>query len=505
MTQKQLKELQRNPEKFQDAICIQTGTGIVRFGEVMAEFQRDRFKIINPSLLALASRQAPPCPRIWDERTKGASKDSDWAVCLLWLLAFRRRPLRIQVGAFDADQASEVLQIIRSILRIGEPLNRFIAGLIDVQAAKIKNPHTDSVAEILTHDRLGSHGARPDFVLLNELTHQPNPEFAQTLLDNASKMPRCMVAVATNSGFLGEWQAEWKETFQESDRWTVWEHNEPAPWISQADIDEARKRNPTQRYRRLWQGIWTSGSGDAIAEDDIQAAMILDGPADGPEDGYIYCAGVDLGLSRDASAVVVIGIHVGRCESYTKPKQLSPMQRALIDTGMRQDPTDEEFVERIEEPTGRSKVARIKVWRPDHGRISIEGIEKSILRLHRIFNLQCVGFDRWQSVLLQEKLSNEGIQVEDVTFTPANLQSMASCTLEAFSENQLDIFNHPQLISDLRNLKIEEKSYGIRLNAPRGKDGHGDVATALSIALHIAKSEKLGLPQRFMLNKLIAE
>ena len=58
------------------------------------------------------------------ERTKGASKDSDLAVCLLWLMAFTTRPLRVQVGAFDALQASEVRLIIQQILRLDGPLNR---------------------------------------------------------------------------------------------------------------------------------------------------------------------------------------------------------------------------------------------------------------------------------------------------------------------------------------------------------------------------------------------
>src|SRR5262245_6998068 len=86
-----LADLQANPDAFQQGICLATGSGPRRFGDVMAEFQRERFRSVNPSLLAVANHKPPPVPRVWDERTKGASKDTDWTINLLWLLAFSRR------------------------------------------------------------------------------------------------------------------------------------------------------------------------------------------------------------------------------------------------------------------------------------------------------------------------------------------------------------------------------------------------------------------------------
>lgn len=62
--------------------------------------------------------------------------------------------------------------------------------------------------------------------------------------------------------------------------------------------------------------------------------------------------------------------------------------------------------------------------------------------------------------------------------------------MEAFSERQIDMFGDghgEQLIEDLHALKAVEKSYGVRLESPRGPQGHGDAATALSIALHTMK------------------
>src|SRR4029453_19012092 len=95
------------------------------------------FAAIAPSLLALARGDVALIRRYWWERTKGASKDSDCAVAILWLLAFAPRSVRVQVGAYDQQQASELRYIIKSILAIDAPLNRLLASVIEVQQYRI--------------------------------------------------------------------------------------------------------------------------------------------------------------------------------------------------------------------------------------------------------------------------------------------------------------------------------------------------------------------------------
>jgi hypothetical protein len=123
-----LRKLQSNPAAFQADLHVPTGGGARRFGDVMADFQRERFALVNPSLLAVTQHKPPPVPRVWDERTKGASKDTDWAVNLLWLLAFSRRPLRIQIGAYDQSQADEIRLIVKGIIHTDGPLNQFLGA-----------------------------------------------------------------------------------------------------------------------------------------------------------------------------------------------------------------------------------------------------------------------------------------------------------------------------------------------------------------------------------------
>lgn len=102
--------------------------------------------------------------------------------------------------------------------------------------------------------------------------------------------------------------------------------------------------------------------------------------------------------------------------------------------------------------------------------------------------------DPWQAAMLCERLDEKGVPVRQVSFTGGNLQTMASAVLESFNEGTIDLYNDKHLIADLRRLRVVEKSYGVRLASPHTSSGdgpgsaHGDVVTALALALLSARS-----------------
>lgn len=461
----------------------------------MAEFQRERFAVINPALLAVAQHEPPPVPRLWDERTKGASKETDHAVNLLWLLAFSRRQLRIQVGAYDAQQADEIRLIVKAILRIDAPVNRFLNQVIDVQRDRIINRRTDSVCEILTADKFGSHGARPDVVLINELTHQSDAGFAETLLDNLDKMPNGLGIIVTNSGFDPSRQLNWKRTFAASDRWRILEYNRPVPRVSKASLAESRARNSTGRFARLWQGQWVSDTGDALDQSDIDSCVTQTGPMNGEERGFVFVGGLDIGIRKHATGFVILGKHVGYVREKRKRQRLSRSQRALIDAGLADAPEDE-YEETYIELTHRLRLARLRVWKPKPGkRVSLEAVKAAIIDAHNHFNLAAVALDPHQGEMLAELLQREGIPVVLTPQTPASLQEQATALIECFQERTIELYPDNDLRADLRALRIKDTGLKVRLISPeRIKDdgagtAHGDLASALSFAVALAKSE----------------
>lgn len=65
---------------------------------------------------------------------------------------------------------------------------------------------------------------------------------------------------------------------------------------------------------------------------------------------------------------------------------------------------------------------------------------------------------------------------------------MATVTLDAFRERQLSIFNHSELVDDLRAMKVVEKSSGYRLEMAKGGTEHGDAAQSLALALESSRA-----------------
>lgn len=465
-TAKQIQRFKTDPPACREVLVIPSASGPRPFGECMgeADFQRERFTGIDPALLAVAKGDKPPIGRYWWEATKGASKDSDLAVCLLWLLAFTRRPLACQVGAADQDQAGELRKAAKDILR----LNPWLAERVDVQQWRLVCSGTDSTCEIIAADVAGSHGARPDVLILNELSHVTKQEFAENLLDNAAKVPHGLVVLATNAGFIGTYQAKWREIALTSDRWATHIYSRPSPWLDPAEMEEAKRRNSQARYLRLWHGVWASGQGDALDLADIEAAVdrallplvgrdpvrshLAPGirwPTAQPVDRPVrlaFAAGLDLGIKHDHSALVVTGTN--------------PLTR-------------------------RIRLADCRNWAPSPvtRKIDLEQVEHAVLDAHRRFRLSVVNYDPYQAELMAQRLRKQGVPMREVTFTGNNLNNMASTLLETFRSRCIDMYDCPRLVADLQRLTIVEKSYGYKLEATRDADGHADTATGLALAL----------------------
>lgn len=493
---RRLASVALNPASFLDEIHVATARGGRRFGDCIADFQRERFALIWPSLIAVLKGEKPPHSFHWWEATKGASKDSDLCLCLLWLLFNSTRQLRIQIGARDSEQADEIRLIARQTLKIDAELNRFIASKIEVRADSIINTETGSIAQILTSDSQGSstHGARPDVVLINELSHISDREFAETLLDNADKVATSICIIATNAGWLGTWQAEWKANAATSSRWLVHEYKQPAPWIDLARLEESKKRQP-KRYARLWLGVWApEGDGDCFLDEDLAAAMTLTGPLTGPERGWAYVLGGDLGTANNFTALCVIGKHVGCETSIPIPaRQLSPQERILMAAAyMAGDYLPEIETRRYYpvEARGELKLAHLAIFKPPGagGRVDLSAVEREILRLHSIFGLQAASIESWQAEQMVPNLRRAGVPAELTHPTPPFQRAAAECVLSAFAEHNISLYPDPQLERDLRSLRIVERAKGnVKLEAPKGRGSHADSCSALGLALVVAR------------------
>jgi hypothetical protein len=415
----------------------------------MAPFQVERFDAVAPALEAVAGGRRPDPQKFWFECVKGTSKTSDVALMLIWLAVFSPRALRIQVGAGSFDQAGEVKKAIVEWTRALPQ----IESAVTVHNWRAYNPTTGTEIEICPADEDTKHGGRPDVLVLDELTHVSNWPFVETMADNASKNPNCLTIIATNAGWVDTPAYFWRELARTSPRWRFLQVTEPAPWVDPAEMEEARRRSSKGRYLRLWKGVWnTGGDGDAISEDDLQAAIVQSGPHPCRLDSFtFYFGGLDVGVTRDGTGFSVVAVN-----HHFKRLSLAYANRWL----------PREF---------------------SQGRVQFDTVEADIRRAHDRFRLDALIYDIAHALQLAENMARAGIRCISWPPSTANRERMAMSLLQVFRERQIAIYPDQRILDDLRGLSVIEKPTGYALNAKRRAGiGHADLGIAFCNSLPIA-------------------
>ncbi len=429
---------------FADSI-IPAGDGDSRLGDVWADFQIEAFRVLADCMLAVAAGRKPPYRGLWIERTKGASKDSDVGLALMWLLLFSVRPQTIELGADDLDQILETYKAMKDDLR----LNPWKASRVTAFRRKISNTETGSECLFLACDDSGSHGSRPSVTVCNELSHVGNDTFTQTMMDNADKISRNLVIIATNAGELATWQHKWREDYRTDPDWWFQKVDIVAPWIDPKNVAGAKRRNPPGRFARLWEGIWGTPGGDAIPATSIERAIKHDAPMTWrPPEWHAGGIGVDLGLvSHHASLVVVLGCYE---------------QQAV-------------------------RVALVRDFPPP---VDLEDVYQGILSAGQQFGVRFLAYDTWEMARLSQQLAGRGFDIEPCRPTPRILTRQSATMREVFREGTIELYHGGDadlLIEDMYSTRVIIKSYGERLDWPENEHGHCDRAAAMANILpHVA-------------------
>lgn len=448
LTSIQRQEFGKSPMAFFRQLRVPEVDPSKRFDEVWGDFQEEAFEEIAPCLMAVATNQMPPYRGAWMERTKGASKDSDVACCLLWLSFFSRRPLEMEMGAEKEEQAAETTKAMEDIVQLNpwmEPHIKFFKTRVFAKRTRVE-------MNVLATSRTAAHGSRPHVSLINELSHIETKQFAETMQDNANKLANNFMLIATNAGELHSWQYDWREKLRRKKTWWFQKVEEIAPWIPERNIETAKDLNTPMRYRRLWKGIWSPREGDAIDPVDIDRAIRLDGPMTAEEirrDAWLIILGADAGIKHDHAALVALAAKPGKPEI---------------------------------------RLARCESWLPgpDH-KIDLTQMAAAIARLNQELPVLGMCYDVYQMEFMAQQAAKAGLPVDPIGFTGMEANEMVRVILHSFRNGHIALYPNEMLIQDLHRLIIKEARFGhYKLDAVKDEYGHADRAIALAIALPAA-------------------
>ncbi len=456
-----LLDLQRDPAEFRASLLIDTDRGPTPFSEVMDDWQAADFTALDPGWLRAVQgvKTKAQYQRGWLERPRGHAKTLDLAIMATWALFASRRQLSGIGAAGDLDQARLLRDAVGKLIYV----NPWLGQILEVQNNRVSNVKTGSTLDIITSDAPTSYGLTPDFVIADEVVHWRKRDLWDSLISSAAKRSTCLFVSITNAGLQDDWAWQAREAVRSDPGWYFSRLDGPqASWITPDRLAEQERLLPPIAYRRLWLNEWSSGGGDALSPEVIDYAFQKDlRPQSGAVQGYAYVGGLDLGVSRDASAVCVLG------------------------------------VKRSHSGHGLIRLAFTRVWRPRRGqKVNLQDVEDALVQLHGRFTLKQLNYDPWQAMHMASRLQSGGfgklaqrkdpkarLPVAEVTSTSKNLQAMATALLEAFNDRRLELYEDSDLRRDLTRLRVEERSYGFRLTSPHDELGHGDLGTAFSLAL----------------------
>jgi phage terminase large subunit-like protein len=455
MNRDKVKAMAADPREFRRHILIDTPTsGPKPFAEVADDWQvRDLEAIDNSLRMAVGLPLDPELPlykRAWIERPRGHSKSSDIAIAASWCIFASRRQFSGQIAASDRDQAGLVRDSVLRLVRINPWLGKFV----EAQAHRVLNPTTGSCIDVVSCDVGSSFGRRDSLIIADEICHwrDGGRDLWTSILSTAAKNSSACILAITNAGFVGSWQWESRQAVWDSPLWYCSRLNgQKASWIDADLLAEQEKLLPAQAYRRLWLNCWVDAIGDVIEEGDLKAAIYNDPPMLRiPEfGGWTTLLGVDIGLVRDRSAIVVVGVRSGN---------------------------------------QKVKVLHVRHWKPRPGmQVQLEDVENEIIDCHRRFRVSRLRFDPYQFAGSAQKLQRRGIFCEPVHFSSAKAcDEMALAIVQLFRERRIEIPDDKLLLADLGSLVIEEKRGSLRLVAATGSAGHSDSAFALACVAPIA-------------------
>ena len=430
--------MMHDPAAFRRRLVVRTRDGDRALGDVLAPFQLGPLAKLDAAAVAMAGGRPLDQPLhlwVW---SKGSAKTTLASITWLWLLLFSRDPVEIRVAAGKREQASETLKVIRELVS----KNLWLADVVEVMTSEVRlRRKTDSRIVLVSTDDLTGHGGRPTGSFIDELSHldKSDEAFVDMLLGNYVKL-KGPVLVCSNAGVRRSWQHRRVSEWERSGQWQVSTFAEPAPWIASEDIRATGISE--SRIRRWFYSEWLDENDEGLKRADVEAAVRLSGPVYASDDGWVHSIGIDTSSSQDATAVVV-----------------------------------------ARKGGGRSQVIRALKWLPERGRrLDMEPVEDAIVELYQRYQPRFVVMDNQGSDLV--RCRKRGLPVEKQPVHPAVQIQMAVLTVSLFASGSIDLFPDNDLINDFAAMRIEDRpSLGLRLSAPRGREGHGDVGIAAVYAL----------------------
>jgi hypothetical protein len=416
-------------------------------------------EMATPEQLADAKAVLDPAgpAMFFHTRPRGGAKTDDLAaVVVVWLAILAAPGARAYGAAADRDQAALLIDSIRAFANRTPGL----AGALQIDAWRVTNRTTGATFGALAADGPGAFGLRPALLVIDEVAawpDTPGPKLLwEALVSSMAKVPGSKLVVLTSAGSPSHWSYRVLQHARSSGQWRTSEWPGPVPWVDPVALEEQRGLLTESQFARLHLNRWTEPEESLATHADVLACASLDGPQAFNSASKPYVIGVDLGVKRDRSVLVVA--HSESTSTYWNgPDRVDKGTQIVVDRKM--------------------------LWRPTKLRpVRLEEVEAAILQAWESYGRPAVVVDPWQAIGLAQRLRERGVRVEEFAFSTSSVGRLAGVLYGLIRDHRLVIDGQDsELVDELASVRLRETTPGTyRLD--HGPSGHDDQAVAVALA-----------------------
>ena len=421
------------------------------------------------------------------------------AIALYLLCADHEQRAEIYGAAADRQMAGLVYSVAADMIRLS-PALRKRCKILDSRKRIIYTP-TNSFYQVLSSDADRAHGVSAHGVIVDEVHVQKNPDLVNVLTKgsgDARQQPLQFIISTAGDNIHGIGY----ELFQKAqdiiagrktdptiypviyaadpsdpyDAPATWRKANPSMGVtfseaSSREAGESAKQNPSElnAFLQLRLNIWTK---QAIRWMPMDRWDACNAPVDLEKlRGRPCYAGLDLSSTQDLTALVLVFPPLEQDEPYTiLPFAWVPEE--TIDVRSRKDHVNYDL------------------WRKQGfilatpgNVIDYQAIEMKIMELREIYDIREIAYDRWNSQMLIQHLSDEGMTVIPFGQGMASMSPPTKELMRLTLEGKIAHGGHPVLRWCMDNAVVQTDAAGnIKLSKAKATEKI-DLAVALVMAL----------------------
>ena len=345
----------------------------------------------------------------------------------------------------DKEQAAYLLKKIKEFIS----MNPNFTDLFEVYKNEIGIKSTGARIEILSSEADTKQGKSPSFFIFDEFWNQPDRDLYDVFFLGMSAKPYAQGVILTNAGFDIKSICYEVRNLCKSGEFKEFYHFEPTgtlldslevPWITPQWLDIERRSTPTKVFNRFRKNIWVVEGENPFMPDegwDCFKLYLLEKSFCNQTKHYL---GIDLGLKKDAAAVVMV---------HREGKKLK--------------------VDLIRRWLGSSEVP-----------VKISDIEEFLINCLKNFSEVTLIVDPWQLMGTIQRFKAVGTPVIEYYLTIQNISKLSKNLFYLLKNVELEIPDHTKLKDELKGMQVVEKSYGWRID--HAADNTSDITMALGMA-----------------------